>query len=208
MLALFLLSVAHAGLWSHTPADFVRAFDALIVPGCPTDEDGRVSACQWRRASWAAELFHAGAVDQLVVSGAAVYTPYSEAEALAASLVVLGVPADRVHLEGRARHTDENAALSLALCEERGWTRLAVASDGLHAVVIQKMLDEWGAQAFALPVTDYRDLPRPDLVIAPTPGWLPPEEVDDRARPAASLVHYAWRAITSPVLQHGPPVPR
>ena len=28
--------------------------DVAIVPGCPSEADGTLSACQWRRAAWAA----------------------------------------------------------------------------------------------------------------------------------------------------------
>ncbi|MCP4809147.1 MAG: YdcF family protein [Proteobacteria bacterium] len=200
-----LAATAHAGLWTHTAAEFDEPFEALIVPGCPTEADGSVSACQWRRASWAAELFHGGAVENIVASGAAVYTPYAEAEALAQALEHLGVPSDRILVEDDARHTDENAAFSLQICEDRGWQRLAVASDGLHAVVVEKMLIEWGADAFALPVTDYRTTPVPEIRVEPTDRWRPPHEVDERSRPAASLGGYLWKALTAPVLEHLPP---
>jgi hypothetical protein len=192
--------------WTHEPSDFEQPFDVLIVPGCPSREDGHVSSCQWKRAFWAAELYHGGAVLNLVVSGAAVYNPYSEAEALAASLRYLGVPEDRIVLETQARHTDENAAYSLEICQDRGWESIAVASSGPHAVVMDKMLTEWGADAFGLPLVKDRSGAVPNIPLIETPGWRSPEEVDnERPRPSASLSGYLWKAISSPFLEHRPP---
>ncbi len=89
-----------------------------MLPGCPAHAYGTVSECQSRRARWAAELSHAGSVDNFVTSGAAVYTPHVEAEALALAMVHLGVPADRIVLETQARHTDENAAYRQRIIEK------------------------------------------------------------------------------------------
>jgi hypothetical protein len=202
--------VACVSAWQHAPDAFsTSSFDAVLVPGCPANDDGTVSSCQWRRASWAAELFHGGSVDHVIVSGGAVYNPYVEAEGLAVALEARGVPTDRITLEPKARHTDQNAAFSLSIAEDRGWSRLAVASDGLHAVIMEKMLTEWSAEleVVALPVqsaTMAEELPH--LPLTPVADWLPPEQVDqDRPAPIFSLPNYIWKGLTSPVLEHEAP---
>ena len=200
-----ILLLAHIA-WTHEPTELDRSFDALIVPGCPAELDGQIGDCLWRRASWAAELYHAGVADHIIASGAAVYTPHIEAEGLRLALLELGVPDQDIVIEAHARHTDENAAFSLALCQERGWTDIAVASDNVHAVIVDKMLTEWGVEdAYAIPLMAQRHDPPPDLQLAVVPDWLPPLEVDSRRAPRASLKEYVWKGVTSPLLTHQPP---
>ena len=198
-----------ANAWRHEPTGFSNApFEVAIVPGCPADADGAVSKCQWRRARWAAQLFHGGSVQHFVTSGAAVYNPYVEAEGLAAALVTLGVPHDRIIIEDRARHTDQNAAYSRTLIEARGWTRVAVISDGLHAVVMDRMLEEWSMEVVAIPNMDFSaGEPMPRVTVDAMPGWVAPVLVDERRSPAHSLPGYLWKAISSPWLNHAAPNP-
>lgn len=192
--------------WNHDPALLSERFDVVVVPGCPSEDDGTVSTCQWQRARWAAELFHAGVAANVVVSGGAVYNPYNEADGLAAALEYLSVPSERIVRERSARHTDENAANSLALIQERGWESVAVASHGPHAVLVDKMMTEWGTEAFAIPLMGQVRDAAPRIELEPVADWRSPEEVDaERSKPAASLPTYLWRAVTSPVLTHAPP---
>jgi hypothetical protein len=126
-----------------------QPFDAIIVPGCPTASDGRLSACQARRAMWAAILWERGYAQHFITSGAAVYSPYVEAETLAAALAALGVPADRIYLDPEALHTEENIYNAVRIARLKGWARLAVASDAGQAVGACQMLEEWHPQCGA-----------------------------------------------------------
>lgn len=128
------------------------ALDAIIIPGCPSLPDGALSECQIRRATWGALLWEAGFTQRLITSGAAVYTPYIEAEALAAALSALGVPADRILLEPDALHTDENMYRALAIARRLGLQRLAVASDGPQASGGCSMLRDWDQPCSAIPI--------------------------------------------------------
>jgi hypothetical protein len=117
-------------------------FDAVIVPGCPANADGSLTLCQMARALWAARLWRLGWAQRFITSGAAVYSPYIEAESLAAALAALGVPADRIYLEPNALHTDENMYYSLQIARALGLHDIAVASDG--AAWDCRMLLDWG----------------------------------------------------------------
>lgn len=44
----------------------------------------------------------------------------------------LGVPAERIVLENRAKNTFENAVYSGRIFRDRGWRRLAVVTDAFH----------------------------------------------------------------------------
>jgi hypothetical protein len=119
-----------------------RPFDAVIVPGCPNEDDGSLSRCQMARAVWAAKLWDARWTRSFIVSGAAVHSPFVEAEGLAAALAALGVPPDRIWLEPNALHTDENMIYSLQLARRLGYRSLAVASNGAAWDCL--ILADWG----------------------------------------------------------------
>ena len=71
-------------------------FDAVIVPGCPSEEDGVALAVPDEPRRWAAILWERGLARYFITSGAAVHSRYVEAEAIAAGMAALGVPADRI----------------------------------------------------------------------------------------------------------------
>jgi uncharacterized SAM-binding protein YcdF (DUF218 family) len=129
-------------------------FDAVIIPGCPSEDDGSLSLCQMSRAVWAALLWQRGYAKAFIASGAAVHSRYVEAEALAAGMAALGVPADRIWLEPNALHTDENMYYSLRIARALGFRRLAVASQKGHAAWSCRMLEDWGQSCGAFSV-DY-----------------------------------------------------
>jgi hypothetical protein len=134
-----------ARLEMHGPP--ARPFDVVIVPGCPSEEDGSLSRCQMARAVWAARLWEAGWATHFITSGSAVHSPYVEADALAAALTELGVPADRIYLERNALHTDENMVYSMAIARRLGFRSLAVASNS--AALDCLMLRDWGQECRA-----------------------------------------------------------
>jgi hypothetical protein len=119
-------------------------YDAVIIPGCPSEEDGSMSPCQMSRAVWASILWHRGWARAFITSGAAVHSRYVEAEALAAGMAALGVPAERIWLEPNALHTDENMYFSLQIARALGFHTVAVASQKGHAAWSCRMLEDWG----------------------------------------------------------------
>lgn len=129
-------------------------FDAIIVPGCPSAADGKLTRCQSRRAMWAAILWERGYAQHFITSGGAVYSPYVEAEAIAAAMAALGVPGERIYLDPFALHTDENIFNALHIARHKGWTRLAVASDRGQAVGACEMLEDWHGQGGAFVMDD------------------------------------------------------
>jgi hypothetical protein len=134
-----------------------RPFDAVIVPGCPSQADGAPSRCQLGRAGQAAILWQRGHAKSFIVSGAAVHSPYVEAEALAQEMEVLGVPSDRIVLERNALHTDENVYYSLEIAREWGFERLAIVSTQWHASWGCEVMESRGHACSAI-VLDSEDL--------------------------------------------------
>ncbi len=108
----------------------VRAkHDAIIVLGCPNNDDGSPSQCQQARATIALGLQHAGYADHFITSGAAVHNAYVEAETLQQLLVAGGAAAAAISVENQAQHTDENIAFSTAIMSAKKWKSAIVVSD-------------------------------------------------------------------------------
>jgi hypothetical protein len=99
-LLLMLFGCGTARLELRTAPD--KPFDVVIVPGCPSEDDGSLSRCQMARALWAARLWDLGWARHFITSGAAVHSPYVEAEAIAAAMAAAGVPANKIYLESNA----------------------------------------------------------------------------------------------------------
>jgi vancomycin permeability regulator SanA len=148
-------------LIQHGPP--AKPYDAVIVLGCPTLEDGSLTRCQLGRAGHASALWSKGWAKAFIVSGAAVHTPYVEAEAIAMAMVELGVPADKIWLETDALHTDENVYYSMKLAKKLGFEDLAVASNGGHAAFACKMMMGWGHPCKALAM----DIPELERIMPP-----------------------------------------
>ena len=119
-------------------------FDVVIIPGCPSEEDGSLTLCQMARAAWGSILWQRGVTGAFITSGGAVHSRYVEAEAIAAGMTALGVPADRIWIEPNALHTDENMYDSLQIARALGFRTIAVASQKGHAAWSCRMLEDWG----------------------------------------------------------------
>ncbi len=158
-------------------------FDAVVVPGCPSEEDGSPSRCQMGRAGHAALLWRDGWAKYFIVSGSDVHSPYVEAEAIAQAMTLLGVPPERIVLERDALHTDENVYYSILLAKKRGFARIAIASNAAIAGLMCKMMVQWDYPCAAIGM-DTDALER----------FLPPKEASLRALHARRVV--PWERLS------------
>ncbi|MCH7693749.1 MAG: YdcF family protein [Proteobacteria bacterium] len=85
-----------------------------------------------RRVAHGTRLFHAGRAGHLIVTGGAIGTRPTEAEAMRALALRHGVPEERIIVEDKATHTLENALYTARIMEDRGWARALVVSDPFH----------------------------------------------------------------------------
>lgn len=211
---------------SHTTQPRVgQPYDAVIVPGCPSTDDGALSACQKRRAAWAAIVWERGLAKSFITSGAAVYSPYVEAHHLASALVALGVPAQRIYVEPQALHTDENMYNALGIARLLGLQHLAVASDRLQAAGACGMITAWGGLCTPLPLEEGTTRDRMRQIeerlaavrIPAVATWRPLAQVEaERAqrtgrRRGPSALRYPWmwilRLVGRVVVPDEPPTP-
>lgn len=163
-------------------------YDAVVVPGCPSEDDGSPSYCQLGRAGHAALLWRHGWAKAFIVSGADVHTPYFEADAIAEAMEVLGVPAENIYLERSALHTDENVYYSLLIAKKLGFARLGVASNFLAAGWTCKMMAAWGRScgAFEMDVSELQAFMPPyeaklhSLRAKKSESWVDIDEREER----------------------------
>ena len=111
-----------------------KPVDAVIVLSASVDGDGMLGYSSRRRVAAAVALLTAGKARYLILSGGPIRHPRvsSAAELMHEYAVTLGAPPDRLVHEARARSTFENLRFSLPLAEERGFERLAIATDTYH----------------------------------------------------------------------------
>ncbi|WES63049.1 YdcF family protein [Microbacter sp. GSS18] len=140
-----LLAWGEWGAWRASRAEYPPAAspgeggeDVVLVLGYPPRADGRPSFLQRWRTRIAARSAPPGAV--FVFSGAAVHGERAEADIMAEFGERLGLPADRIVRETRARSTRENIVNALP------WLRAArtirIASNTHHALRARRYLRE------------------------------------------------------------------
>ncbi|HEY4156336.1 MAG TPA: YdcF family protein, partial [Puia sp.] len=105
-----------------------KPYDAIIVPGIPF-ENGKWGRVMKGRIYWSKFLYDHGVTRNIIFSGSAVYSPYVEADIMAAYAVALGIPRDHVFTETRAEHSTENVYYAYRLSQTLGFKKIALASD-------------------------------------------------------------------------------
>ena len=114
-----------------------EVYDAIIVPGYPFNPDGKMNVIYKMRLHWAYELYSSGIAKNIIVSGGAVHSPYVESKIFALYLEEMGVNPDHLIIENQAEHSLENVFYSLELAKQRGFEKVAVATDLFQSGMIQ-----------------------------------------------------------------------
>jgi len=123
--------------WSAARA--AAPFDAIIVPGVPL-ENGQWSRTMKGRVYWAKYLYDQGITRHIIFGGAAVYTPYVEAEVMKQYALALGLPEDKLFTETQAEHSTENVYYGYQLAKAKGFTRIALASDPFQTKLLRRFV--------------------------------------------------------------------
>jgi SanA protein len=126
---LWVRSVA-AAQCHESVADVPRAPVALVLGCSETLPDGRDNLYFARRIDAAAELFHGGAVERLIVSGDNHAAEYDEPTAMKAALVERGVPAERIHCDYAGFRTLDSVVRAELVFGQRS---LVIVSQRFHA---------------------------------------------------------------------------
>ena len=109
-------------------------FDAVIIPGIPYDTAAPNDMLK-ARMYWAKKLFQSGVAKNLIFSGDAVHTPYVEGCCMKTMADSMGLPVANTFAETKALHGTENVDYSLKLAKEKGWKKVAVATDPFRVFI-------------------------------------------------------------------------
>lgn len=113
-----------------------RPYDAVIVPGTPYQVTGWDDATH-ARVIWAVYLYKIGVTRKIIMSGAAVYSPWVESKVMREYAVALGVPREDVLVEDRAEHSTENLYYGYKVAQRAGLTKVALASDEFQTKMLK-----------------------------------------------------------------------
>jgi hypothetical protein len=114
-------------------------YEIVIVPGVPF-ENGKWSFTMKGRVCWSKYLYDKGITKNVIYSGAAVYSPYVEAEIMALYAEKLGIPPEHIFIETKAEHSTENVYYSYMKAKKLGFKRIALASDPFQTKMLKKFV--------------------------------------------------------------------
>jgi hypothetical protein len=111
--------------------------DVAIVPGFPF-KDGQWDTLVKARILWSLYLYKKGLVKNIIYSGSAVYTPYTEGKAMALYAYALGIDPAHVFIDTIAEHSTENLYYGYKMARQLGFTKIAVATDAFQCYMLYK----------------------------------------------------------------------
>lgn len=143
--------------------DPAKHYDAVILLGGLVDEKAMEKSRSLsindnnERLFGTLGVMREGRADYAIISGAPVdpKTPYAEAQVLAAELVLLGVPKEKVIVEDKAMNTRENATYSAEIARARGFSQVLIVTSAFHMHRALACYEKAGMKVDTLPV-DFR----------------------------------------------------
>jgi uncharacterized SAM-binding protein YcdF (DUF218 family) len=150
----------------YKPAHFLyeavktKPLDVIIVPGISYNGGNWNFIMKWR-VHWSVFLYKTGITKNVIYSGGAVYSPYTEAVIMALYAERLGIPKDHIFTETRAEHTTENLYYSWKLAKEKGFQKIAFATDPFQSMKIEPYISKFKVDVVLLPmvISFMRDVP-------------------------------------------------
>ena len=152
--ALLPLWIMWRDFWvSRLDADTVRPADAAVVLSTRAYEGGRLNPCLVARVKAAVELYRAGKVKKLVMTGGVSRDLQSSAGNMQMIAEKMGVPKGDIIQEREAGNTFENIVFSRKFIENS--PRVVIVSTGFHLARARMMADkQWQGhdiQVYAAP---------------------------------------------------------
>ncbi len=126
-------------------------YDCVIIPGIPFNEPAW-DKVMLMRVTWAVYLYQKGIVKNIIMSGAAVYTPFKESVIMREYALALGIPAENVFIEDKAEHSTENLWYGYQLAKSLGFNTIALASDPFQTKMLRKFARKQQLEVGYLPV--------------------------------------------------------
>ena len=125
--------------------------DVIIVPGVQYNGLKWNMVMKWR-VYWSVYLYKSGFAKNIIYSGSAVYSPYTEAAIMALYAEKMGVPREHIFLETKAEHTTENLYYGYQLAKEKGFKTVAMATDPFQSNMISPYVDKFNLDISLVPI--------------------------------------------------------
>lgn len=156
LLVIFGIFVAH--LWWSNSNDYDKGiaeapYDVIIVPGLPYADSTDYGNLLLMRVYWSKYLLDRDIAQHVIYSGSAVYTPYVESIIMKKMAIGIGVPDSVILTEEKAEHSTENVYYSYQIAKEKGWEKVAVATDPFQSYMLSNFIDEHEFPINVLPMS-------------------------------------------------------
>ena len=177
------LVLTHCSVSKHAERSYEQArkekpFDVIIVPGVPYDKAATTSVMTLR-LYWAKHLYDSGFTKNIIFSGSSVYTHFVEGIAMKIMADSLGIPPDHTFYETKAEHSTENIYFSWKMAREKGFQKIALATDPYQAALLRRFMRRYTPGVKNIPIVfslldiDDRSLPKIDTSAAFVQNFVP-----------------------------------
>ncbi|MDF1663564.1 MAG: YdcF family protein [Planctomycetota bacterium] len=162
---------------SFGATDYRRQADCAIVLGAKVYSDGRMSLALSDRVQQGIELYKAGYVKRIVMTGGVDPNGQSEAVAMARAAYDAGVPKSAVILDEYGKNTRASAKNCALISRNHGWSSALVVSHYYHLARCKEAFRREGLRCYTVPAHMTRRMRREPLFIL---------------REGAAYLYYAW----------------
>jgi vancomycin permeability regulator SanA len=152
--------------------DYRRPGDVVVVFGAQVHDDGRPSTSLRDRMDTAVELYEAGLVKRVFVSGGVGESGYNEALVMNEMAIDAGVPAEDVVVDSNGVSTDATVTDTIPFFGDEGWRRILAVSQFYHLPRIKLAYQRAGWDVLTVPAGTSAPIPQtPRLVAREIPAF-------------------------------------
>ena len=177
------LVLTHCSVTKHAERSYANArkekpYDVIIVPGVPYDKSATTTVMTLR-LYWAKHLYDSGFTRNIIFSGSSVYTHFVEGIAMKIMADSLGIPPNHTFYETEAEHSTENIYYSWKMAREKGFRKIALATDPYQAALLRRFMRRYTPGVKNIPIVfslldiDDRSLPKIDTTAAFVDNFVP-----------------------------------
>lgn len=126
-------------------------YDVIIVPGVPFygEEWSRIMEA---RVKWSKFLYDKGITKNIIYSGSAVYTEFTESKIMGLYAEQLMIPSDHLFYDTRAEHSTENVYYSYQIAKEKGFNKIALATDPFQTKSLKRFIRKFDFPIKLIPI--------------------------------------------------------
>lgn len=126
-------------------------YDAVIVPGVPFYGEGW-SRTMEARVKWSKILYDKGITKNIIYSGSAVYTKYTESKIMGLYAEQLTIPSEHLFYDTRAEHSTENVYYSYQIAKNKGFNKIALATDPFQTKSLKRFIRKFDFPINIIPI--------------------------------------------------------